>query len=237
MENQVRAHFAIVFILFNVLIFSALPGINLNQTISAQPILFFPADSSAVTSVDSLRRGIEDLTRERARINSELQQLNEQLASVEQLFSDQFTYLQQRHESLSRSLDLQFDTLQAQIPDDEPLRRAAFYIEYLNHRQDSLIAYVQRLEGQIGELPDTHYWGVRNDFKEFDHLLLFTFLGTIMSLGLVLLIRNDKKGIQEDSGDQLTAYLRQEDNIDRISVSITLLVGSILVLLFIVFIL
>lgn len=224
-------------LIFFLFIYSFSPGVFNYQSVSAQPILFFPADSSLVTSVDSLRSGIEYLVKERARINTELELLSSQLTTVEESFADQETYLRQHHEALNRSIDVQFDTLLAQLPDNERLRTATFYIEYLNHRQDSLIAYVERLEGQIGDLPDKHYWGVRNDFKEFDHLLLFTFLGAIMSLGLVLLLRIDKKTDASDTIDQLANYLKQEDQIDRISMAITLLVGSILVLLFIIFIL
>lgn len=233
-----RAHSLTATLIIYLLAHSLFSAVDKNQAVSAQPILFFPADSALVTSVDSLRHGIEYLIGERERINSELDVLSSQLTSVEQSFADQDTYLKQRHEELNRSIDVQFDTLLAQLPDNERLRTATFYIEYLNHRQDSLIAYVERLEGQIGELPDKHYWGVRNDFKEFDHLLLFTFLGAIMSLGVVLLLRIDKASEPTtDPLDQLASYLNQEDKIDRISMAITLLVGSILVLLFIIFIL
>ncbi|MBX2822312.1 MAG: hypothetical protein KTR29_21630 [Rhodothermaceae bacterium] len=204
---------------------------------TAQPLLFIPSDSVMATSVDSLRIGIEELTKEREELIEELRLLSSQVRTVERSFNRQFSDLQLRHETLNRNLDIQFDTLRAQIPDEEPLRTATFYIRYLNQRQDSLIAYVERLESELDNIPDKHYWGVRNDFKEFDHLLLFTFLGAIMSLGLVLLLRGDNKREQTDSTDQLTAYLAQEDHVDRLSMSITLLVGSILVLLFIIFIL
>ena len=58
-----------------------------------------------------------------------------------------------------------------------------------------------------------------------------------MSLGLVLLLRGDNGSENRTAGDQVSEYLLQEDKVDRLSISITLLVGSILVLLFIIFIL
>ena len=237
MVNLVRTQLAIIFFFANLVVSSLIPGVNTNNAVVAQPLLIIPSDSSLATSVDSLRVGFEALTKEREELIEELKQLSSQIADVEKSFSNQFIDLQLRHDTLNHNLDIQFDTLYAQIPDEEPLLTAIFYIQYLNQRQDSLIAYVERLESELGDLPDKHYWGVRNDFKEFDHLLLFTFLGAIMSLGLVLLLRGDNKNQQTDPIDQLTSYLKQEDNIDRLSMSITLLVGSILVLLFIIFIL
>ena len=232
-----RAQIAIIYSIAFILIYSILPGVSSNFVVSAQSYILIPSDSGLVSSVDSLRMGIDELTKERNQLLKELRQLSSQIEHVEERVSDQFTNLETRHEALNRHLDVQFDTLQALIPDEELLQSATFYIRYLNQRQDSLIAYVERLESELDNIPDKHYWGVRNDFKEFDHLLLFTFLGAIMSLGLVLLLRGDNKQEQSESKDQLTTYLKQEDHIDRLSMSITLLVGSILVLLFIIFIL
>ena len=214
-----------------------LPAFSENHTASAQPVLLIPPDSSLTTSVDSLRLGIATLTKEREQLIEELRQLSRQMSNVERTFNNQLNNLQRRHDVLNNELDVQFDTLRAQIPDEEPILSALFYIQYLNQRQDSLIEYVERLEHELDDLPDKHYWGVRNDFKEFDHLLLFTFLGAIMSLGLVLLLRGDSKKEHTDSTDHIATYLKQEDHIDRLSLSITLLVGSILVMLFIIFIL
>ena len=181
--------------------------------------------------------GIHNLSKDREQLLAELRQISSQVSNVEKSFSSQINNLQLRHDLLNNQLDVQLDTLIAQIPDEEQLMTAIFYIQYLNQRQDSLIAYVKKLESELEDLPDKHYWGVRNDFKEFDHLLLFTFLGAIMSLGLVLLLRGDAKREYTDSGDHIESYVNQEDHVDRLSMSITLLVGSILVLLFIIFIL
>jgi|GEM_PF-4758336 len=235
--NRVRTQITLALTFTFLFIGIFLPGANLSRTVAAQPLLFIPSDSVMATSVDSLRLGIEELTKEREQLIEELRLLSSQIGTVERSFKRQFSDLQLQHETLNRTLAIQFDTLRAQMPDEEHLRTATFYIRYLNQRQDSLIAYVERLESELDNIPDKHYWGVRNDFKEFDHLLLFTFLGAIMSLGLVLLLRGDNKREQTESADQLTAYLKQEDHVDRLSMSITLLVGSILVLLFIIFIL
>lgn len=237
MVNRVRTQITLALTFTFLFIGIFLPGANLSRTVAAQPLLFIPSDSVMATSVDSLRLGIEELTKEREQLIEELRLLSSQIGTVERSFKRQFSDLQLQHETLNRTLAIQFDTLRAQMPDEEHLRTATFYIRYLNQRQDSLIAYVERLESELDNIPDKHYWGVRNDFKEFDHLLLFTFLGAIMSLGLVLLLRGDNKREQTESADQLTAYLKQEDHVDRLSMSITLLVGSILVLLFIIFIL
>lgn len=206
-------------------------------TAVAQPVFIIPTDTTMIGSVDSLLNDLEALKLEREAINEELKRLSIHLRSVEQDISDEFADLRLREKAINRNLEMQFDTLRTLIPDDEPLRTATFYIRYLNQRQDSLIAYVERLESKMEELPDNHYWGIRNNFKEFDHLLLFTFLGAMMSLGLVLLLRGDNNQDQTGQTDHLSEYIRQEDKIDRLSISITLLVGSILVLLFIIFIL
>lgn len=232
-----RAQLATTLLFIFFCIFSILPGVNTSLSASAQTLLFLPTDSSSSISIDSLYQSIENLSQERITIQDDLKQLSTQLESVQKILADQLTVIESRQDNLTSQMDLQFETLLSEIPDDEPLKTAIFYIQYLNQRQDSLIAYVERLETQLGELPDKHYWGVRNDFKEFDHLLLFTFLGAIMSLGLVLLLRGDTKNEQADPLDQLSSYVMQEENIDRLSMSITLLVGSILVLLFIIFIL
>ena len=207
------------------------------MSVMAQPLLLVPSDSSLATSVDSLKHELDALTQEREKIYEELRQLNRQLRSVENGLAEDFADLASQHNEINRHLEVQFDTLRALMPDDEPLRTATFYIRYLNQRQDSLIEYVGRLEERMEELPDNHYWGIRNNFKEFDHLLLFTFLGAIMSLGLVLLLRGDHSQDNRAGNDHISDYIRQEDKIDRLSISITLLVGSILVLLFIIFIL
>ncbi len=125
------------------------------------------------------------------------------------------------------------DTLRVLMPSEEPMRTTNTNVIYLSQRQDSLTAYIERLEQRIVALPDKHYWGVRNGFKEFDHLLLFTFLGAITSLGVVLLV----KGGPTDEDESLDPVTLQEHEADRLSISITLLVGSILVILFILFIL
>ena len=203
----------------------------------AQPLVIVPSDSSLTTSVDSLIQGLDELKQEREKIYAELKQLNSQLLAIEDGLSEEFSSIELQHEAINRHLEIQFDTLRALIPDEEPFQTAALYIRYLNQRQDSLISYVERLEERMEELPNNHYWGIRNNFKEFDHLLLFTFLGAIMSLGLVLLLRGDHGTDTRTSGDQISEYLKQEDKVDRLSISITLLVGSILVLLFIIFIL
>ena len=186
-------------------------------------------DTSLQLSLDSLMTSLESMRADREALRSEVRRLNSRIQSlesnvdrrVEELVSGQGTVLEG------------LDTLRILMPSDEPIKATNTNVLYLNQRQDSLVAHVERLEERILSLPDKHYWGVRNGFQQFDHLLLFTFLGALTSLGVVLLVKGGPKRME--FGDDF--QLMQEEEADRLSVSITLLVGSVLVILFILFIL
>ncbi len=186
-------------------------------------------DTSLQLSLDSLLTTLESMRADREVLRSEVRRLNSRIQSlesnvdrrVEELVSGQGTVLDG------------LDTLRVLMPSDEPIKATNTNVLYLNQRQDSLVAHVERLEERILSLPDKHYWGVRNGFQQFDHLLLFTFLGALTSLGVVLLVKGGPKRME--FGDDF--QLMQEEEADRLSVSITLLVGSVLVILFILFIL
>ena len=215
-----------------VLYLSAILGVAVMvPAVFAQPTTGIDTTNREIIlrSVDSLLTTIADLKTERAELQFEFRQLNNRIQSLERTFQGEFNNLQSSQGNVLEGLD----TLRVMMPSEEPMRATNNNVIYLSQRQDSLVAYVGRLEQRIVTLPDNHYWGVRNGFKQFDHLLLFTFLAAITSLGVVLLMRsNDPLG--NPSIDQVT---QQEEVADRLSVSITLLVGSVLVILFILFIL
>ncbi len=180
-------------------------------------------------SVDSLLSSLEEMKGERIQLEAEVTRLNSRILSLERSVQREVNDL-----ASGQGLILQgLDTLRVLMPSDEPIRDTNTNVMYLSRKQDSLVAHIDRLEQRIGKLPDNHYWGVRNGFKQFDHLLLFTFLGAITSLGVVLLV----KGGPQTKGEGVDSITLQEDEADRLSISITLLVGSILVILFIIFIL
>ena len=197
-----------------------------------------PQDSLGKSVADSLLSTMNLIYQERSELASEIDRLKGQLQSLDRGLSSRIETLHSLQNNHNAQINVQFDTLRAIMPSDEPIETAGLYLQYLNRRQDTLIVYVETLENRLEELSDNQFWGLRHDFKEFDHLLLFTFLGAIMSLGLALLLRGDtKKNNHEGIHDAVTEYLHREDAIDRLSISITLLVGSILVILFIIFIL
>ena len=175
---------------------------------------------------------MQQLKSERNLLQFQIQQLNDNLAGIERMLGNHIdnTVYQQR------TLYSELDTLRSLIPSEEPIRAANLNIIYLNRRQDSMMAYIGRLEDKIVKLPDNHYWGVRNEFKNFDHLLLFTFLGAMMSLGIVLLVKTGKHRDDDPQGSS-RGDNNQDSDADRMSIAITLLVGSVLVVLFILFIL
>lgn len=187
------------------------------------------SNADVLHSVDSLLISIEEMKEERLAFETEVNRLNTRIQSLERSVQREVTDLASGQGLIMRGLD----TLRVLMPSEEPMRATNTNVLYLSRKQDSLVAHIERLEERIGELPDNHYWGVRNGFKQFDHLLLFTFLGAITSLGVVLLV---KGGPQAKDG-AVDIVTMQEDEADRLSISITLLVGSILVILFIIFIL
>lgn len=180
-------------------------------------------------SVDSLVASLHEMKEERIQLESKVIRLNSRIQSLERSVQQEVNTL-----TSGQGLILQgLDTLRVLMPSEEPMRATNTNVLYLSRKQDSLVAHIERLEQRISKLPDNHYWGVRNGFKQFDHLLLFTFLGAITSLGVVLLVKGGPQ-TKEEGMDIVTL---QEDEADRLSISITLLVGSILVILFIIFIL
>ena len=224
-----KAHQIILFALIGALF----PGFGF-----AQSQVYIPADSQFVAHVDSLLESIDSLQRERDTLSTAIQKLETQLNNIDHSIGRGFGDIRSQNRRLGNELEVQFDSLKALIPSEEPLLAAQLYMQLLSQRQDTLMAYIQRLEMQMEELPKNQYWGIRNNFKEFDHLLLFTFLGAIMSLGVLLLLRNDSKKLGDQNElDTLAHYLNNEEHIDRLSTTITLLVGSILVVLFVIFIL
>ena len=199
------------------------PARGLSQPIS--PI------GNTLTASDSLYQVLQQLSQDRNQLLGQMQRLNGRIRAFENVLSTHVDITARNR----RLLDQKLDTLQSLIPSEEPLRAANLNIIYLNRRQDSMMTYIGRLEERILELPDNQYWGVRNNFKNFDHLLLFTFLGGMMSLGVVLLVRTGKNNNGPQSGPKDAS--EPDQDADRMSIAITLLVGSILVVLFILFIL
>lgn len=208
-----------------------LGGVCMAPAVIAQPTTGIDSTDREIMlrSVDSLLTTITDLKTERAELQYEFRQLNNRIQSLERTFQGEFNNLQSGQGNVLEGLD----TLRVMMPSEEPMHATNNNVIYLSQRQDSLVSYVERLEQRIVNLPDNHYWGVRNGFKQFDHLLLFTFLAAITSLGVVLLMRSNDP-LANPTIDQVT---QQEEVADRLSVSITLLVGSVLVILFILFIL
>ena len=206
-------------------------GASLAPAVVAQPTTGIDTTGSAIMlrSVDSLLTTISTLKAERAVLQAEFRQLNSRIQSLERTFQGEFNNLQSTQGTVLDGID----TLRVLMPSEEPMRATNTNVIYLSERQDSLVAHVERLEQRIVNLPDNHYWGVRNGFKQFDHLLLFTFLAAITSLGVVLLLRSN----EPLANPELDPVTQQEEEADRLSVSITLLVGSVLVILFILFIL
>lgn len=196
----------------------------------AQIIGFPPTDSLFNSSIDSLRAEILQLQDERDILSDQVTGLNTRMRSLESMLEGRLDRLISNQDSLVSDIGV----LEAKMPTDEPLRAANTNIMYLSRRQDSLLVYIEHLEATIGKLPEKQYWGIRNNFKEFDHLLLFTFLGAMMSLGVILLMRTSKSNENGAPDDPANAV---ESDADRLSIALTLLVGSILVILFVIFIL
>ena len=194
---------------------------------------FQPADSShqhsVIHSLDSLLTSMHLLRFERAEMKQEFNRLTSRIQELERKIDREAASLNALQDSVLYGID----SLRVLMPSEEPMRRTSNNVLYLSQRQDSMVAQIERLEERVLSLPDKHYWGVRNGFKQFDHLLLFTFLGAITSLGVVLLV----KGGPRVGDQQMDPVSYQEAEADRMSVSITLLVGSVLVILFILFIL
>ena len=203
----------------------------LSNTIKAQitqdPLL--NTETALMYSVDSLLATLATMQQDREALRSEVSRLNNRIQSLERNVEGRVNLLISGQGSVLDGID----TLRVLMPSDEPIKATNMNVLYLNQRQDSLVAYVERLEQSIVSLPDKHYWGVRNGFQQFDHLLLFTFLGALTSLGVVLLVKGGPQRFEFDGDEQSI----QEEEADRLSVSITLLVGSVLVILFIMFIL
>ncbi len=206
-------------------------GASMPFSLHAQSISL--ADSTGqvaiLQSLDSLLTSITLLHQERDDMRSEFNLLNSRIQSLERKIDREAANLNALQDSVLYGID----TLRILMPSEEPMRATSDNVIYLSRRQDSLVAHIERLEDRVLSLPDKHYWGVRNDFKQFDHLLLFTFLGAITSLGVVLLV----KGGSNKNPEIMDPATLLESEADRMSVSITLLVGSILVILFILFIL
>ena len=196
----------------------------------AQLIGFPPTDSLLNSTLDSLRAEILQLQDERDVLSNQVTGLNTRMRSLENMLAGRLDRLISNQDSLVSDIGV----LEAKMPTDEPLRAANSNIMYLSRRQDSLLVYIEHLEASIGKLPEKQYWGIRNNFKEFDHLLLFTFLGAMMSLGVILLMRTSKSNENTPPDDPANAF---ESDADRLSIALTLLVGSILVILFVIFIL
>ncbi len=188
-------------------------------------------DSFLIGSLDSLRSEINKLQLERDVLSNQVTGLNTRMRSLENMLEGRLDRLLDYQDSLVSNIDM----LEAKMPSDEPLRAANTNIMYLSRRQDSLLVYIEHLEATIGKLPEKQYWGIRNDFKQFDHLLLFTFLGAMMSLGVMLLIPTNNKNNDNAQAQGLAEAI--ESDADRLSIALTLLVGSILVILFVIFIL
>ncbi len=190
------------------------------------------ADSTSqqvLQSLDSLLTSITLLRQERDVMQSEFNRLNSRIQTLERKIDRGAASINALQDSVMYGID----TLRVLMPSEEPMRATSDNVMYLSRRQDSLVAHIEQLEDRVLALPDKHYWGVRNDFKQFDHLLLFTFLGAITSLGVVLLV----KGGSNKGTEIMDPATLLESEADRMSVSITLLVGSVLVILFIMFIL
>ena len=209
----------------------AVAGVLLPINGTAQSLTPNSTDSTIIHSLDQLIESMRQLHVEREVLQYQVQQIDDRMQSFEQLLDSHID----RTAVQRRVMSQEFDSLRSMIPSEEPIRAANLNIIYLNRRQDSMMAYIGRLEDRINELPDQHYWGVRNDFKNFDHLLLFTFLGSMMSLGVVLLVRTGNKSENPLTGKRDENSI--ESDADRMSIAITLLVGAILVVLFILFIL
>lgn len=215
----------------NTLVIVCLIGLIWPAAVQAQIVPnLYPNDQQAVLrSIDSLIVSLESLKQERSDFSFEFRQLSSRLEALESTLEEEVDGLASRQGSMLNGLD----TIRVLMPSDEPIKTASSNVLYLSQRQDSLVAQIERLEKRIDTLPDNHYWGVRNNFRQFDHLLLFTFLGAITSLGVVLLVKNGSNSRMPGQDPAL----QQEEEADRLSVSITLLVGSVLVVLFILFIL
>ena len=216
----------------NFFAFLIILGICFARPSAAQLLPIVTTDSTVIRSLDSLLASMQRMHAEREELYGKVQQLDERLRTFERLLG--------RHVDntlrYQRTLEQELDTLRSLIPSEEPIRAANLNIIYLNRRQDSMMAYIGRLENRILDLPKNQYWGVRNNFKDFDHLLLFTFLGAMMSLGVVLLVRTGKN--RDDNPFHRSGNDEDPDSdADRMSIAITLLVGSVLVILFILFIL
>lgn len=225
-------HFAKKLTRFYVLVYVCL-AFTPSFTASSQPVTLplpeFTEDITSPLPVDTLLTILAEMQQERAVLQRNVRRLNQQIAAMEQNFQTNLDQLSSGHQAIN----LNIDSLQATLPTGELFQDTNSQIQFLNRRQDSLNAYIQRLHTQIESLPDNHYWGVRNNFAQFDHLMLFTFLGGVISLGVFLLTQGKEKVqlFEMNSPD----YIEQET--DRLSVSITLIVGSIILILFILFIL
>lgn len=200
------------------------------KDLQAQIIGFSPPDTLLSSSIDSLRDELQHLKHERDALGNQVSDLNARMRSLENLLERRLDRLFDYQDSLVSDID----TLESKMLTDEPLRAANSNIMYLSRRQDSLLVYIEHLEATIGKLPEKQYWGIRNNFKEFDHLLLFTFLGAMMSLGVILLIRTN---MNNNNAQAQGMEGEVESEADRLSIALTLLVGSVLVILFVIFIL